>query len=87
MSKRPALPETVEIFLFSKKSGYDAIKLNLDALLLSRFPTANPDAINPTPFKGKQVSRETYQIKVKVAPEDVATMYEIGRVLLEKETL
>lgn len=79
------LPELKEIYIFSKTSGYAALKLNIDALIAARYPDAQLDVINPMPFNGKQVSRETYQIKVKVPHEDVALMYKLGELLREKE--
>ena len=76
---------TKQIYLFTKLSGLPAIKMLVDSLVAARLPTVDPSAVNPTPYWQKQVSRETYQIKVRVPLEDVDATYEAGRLMLEPE--
>ena len=76
---------TRQIFLFTKLSGLPAIKLMVDAMVRERLPHTAPDAVNPTPYWQKQVSRETYQIKVRVPLEDVDAAYAMGKAWLEPE--
>lgn len=74
-----------EIFLFTQLSGLPALKIAIDSLIISRFPNLSPDAVNPSPYWKKQVSRLTYQIKLKVPLEDVDLAYAIGKLMLEPE--
>jgi hypothetical protein len=76
---------TQQIYLFTKQSGLPAIKMLLDAMNAAKLPTVSPDAVNPTPYWQKQVSRETYQIKVRVPVEDVDAAYAMGKAMLESE--
>jgi hypothetical protein len=76
---------TAQIFLFTKLSGLPAIKMLVDAMIAERLPHVAFDAVNPSPYWQKQVSRETYQIKVRVPLEDVDAAYAMGKLLLESE--
>jgi hypothetical protein len=49
------------------------------------MPDVAAEAVNPEPYWQKQVSRETYQIKVRVPMEDVDAAYAMGKLLLEPE--
>ena len=76
---------TKQIYLFTKLSGLPAIKMMVDGYVAARLPELDPAAVNPEPYWQKQVSRETYQIKVRVPLEDVAAAYAMGKILLEPE--
>lgn len=76
---------TKQIFLFTKLSGLPAIKMLVDSMVAARLPSVAPDAANPTPYWQKQVSRETYQIKVRVPLEDVDAAYAMAKTMLEPE--
>lgn len=76
---------TRQIFLFTKLSGLPALKMMIDALIVARLPGVAPEAVNPSPYWQKQVSRETYQIKVRVPLEDVDAAYAMGKLMLEPE--
>lgn len=76
---------TKQIFLFTKLSGLPAIKMLVDGMVAARLPNVAADAVNPEPYWQKQVSRETYQIKVRVPTEDVAAAYAMGKLMLEPE--
>ncbi len=76
---------TRQIFLFTKLSGLPALKMMVDALIVARLPSVAPEAANPSPYWQKQVSRETYQIKVRVPLEDVDAAYAMGKLMLEPE--
>ena len=77
--------ETTQIYLFSQKSGYPAIKAVIDAALAARCPELPPEVVNPYPFKGKQVSNFTYQIRVRVPIADADSILQMGKILLEPE--
>lgn len=79
--------KTKLIFLFTQLSGLPAIKTMVDALVIARLPGVDPEAVNPVPYWQKQVSRLTYQIKVRVPLEDVEATYAAGRLMLEPEAL
>lgn len=76
---------TRQIFLFSKQSGYSAIKMMVDDLIAKRLPALSPDAVNPLPFWEKRESRGTYKIKVRVPNDDVQLAYAMGDLLRERE--
>jgi hypothetical protein len=76
---------TVKVRLFSKLSGLPGIKTVVDTMNAARLPTVAPEAVNPEPYRKKLVSRETYHIELRVHPDDVAALLEIGKVLLEPE--
>lgn len=76
---------TRQIFLFTKLSGIPALKMLVDSMIAARLPEVSPDAVNPSPYWQKQVSRETYQIKVRVPLEDVDAAYAMGKLMLEPE--
>lgn len=76
---------TKQIFLFTKLSGLPAIKMLVDGMVAARLPNVAADAVNPEPYWQKQVSRETYQIKVRVPTEDVDAAYAMGKLMLEPE--
>ena len=78
---------TAQIFLFTKLSGLSALKMLVDSMIAARLPEVAPDAVNPQPYWQKQVSRETYQIKVRVPTEDVAAAYAMGAAMLEPEQM
>jgi len=77
--------QTKRIFLFVRPAGLPAIKLLVDSMVAARLPEVAPDAVNPEPYWSKQVSRDTYQIKVRVPLEDVDAAYAMGRLMLEPE--
>jgi hypothetical protein len=77
--------KTKQIYLFTKESGLQNIKSFVDLLVALRLPDIDPEAVNPWPYWQKQVSRETYQIKVRVPVEDVDAAYAAGKVMLEPE--
>lgn len=79
--------DTKQIFLFTKLSGLPALKMMVDALIVARLPGVAPEAVNPSPYWQKQVSRETYQIKVRVPLEDVDAAYAMGKLMLEPENI
>lgn len=76
---------TKKIYLFSQQSGFDAVKTVVDGLVAARCPDLPVDVVNPYPFVGKQVSRLTYQISVRVPLEDVDAAYSMGKAMLEPE--
>lgn len=76
---------TKQIYLFTKLSGLPAIKMLVDGMVSARMPDVAAEAVNPEPYWQKQVSRETYQIKVRVPMEDVDAAYAMGKLLLEPE--
>ncbi len=78
---------TAQIFLFTKLSGLPALKMLVDSMIAARLPEVAPNAVNPEPYWQKQVSRETYQIKVRVPTEDVAAAYAMGAAMLEPEQM
>lgn len=77
--------ETAQIFLFTQLQGLPDIKTLVDATVLARLPGLDPEAVNPEPYWKKQVSRLTYQIKVRVPLEDVDAIYAAGRLMLKPE--
>lgn len=76
---------TKQIFLFAQQETMPTIKMLVDGMISARLPNVAPDAVNPTPFWSKQVSKETYQIKVRVPNEDVDAAYAMGKLLLKSE--
>lgn len=79
------LAKTQQIYLFVKLESLAAIKMLIDDTVLARLPDVSAEAVNPEPYWKKQVSRETYQIKVRVPFEDVAAIYSIGKLMLGSE--
>lgn len=79
--------KTKEIFLFSQEPEFPAVKMILDGLVTMYTPELPPDSVNPMPFGYcKQISNLTYQLKVRVPLAAVETAYEMGKMLLKKET-
>ena len=78
--------KTQQIYLFTKLVGIPAIKMLVDSMVAARLPGVATEAVNPTPYWQKQVSRETYQIKVRVPVEDVDAAYAVGKLMLESES-
>lgn len=76
---------TKQIYLFTKLSGLPAIKMLVDGAVAARLPNVAVETVNPEPYWQKQVSRETYQIKVRVPLEDVDAVYAAGKMMLEPE--
>ncbi|HNC91841.1 MAG TPA: hypothetical protein PL000_23205 [Anaerolineales bacterium] len=84
-SRQVIADRTKQIYLFVRSAGLPAIKMMVDSLVAARLPSIAPDAVNPEPYWSKQVSRDTFQIKVRVPVEDVDTAYTMGKLLLEPE--
>ena len=76
------------IYLFAQEENFPLIKMNLDCFVSLKFPEANPDHINPFPFKSvRRESTNTFRIRVRVPLEYEAEMLAIGKVLLVPDTL
>lgn len=85
VARQTIADRTKQIYLFTRPSGLPAIKMLLDSMVASRFPGIAPEAVNPEPYPSKQVSNDTYQIRVRVPLEDVDAAYAAGRLMLESE--
>lgn len=77
--------QTTVIYIFSNQESFTALKMTLDAMLIAKFPNMNIDYVNPWPFKAKQLSVNTYQLKVRVPTERVDEMYNIAKTFLRPD--